>query len=406
MKVVMVAPFARRPKATTSARVLPLARALAERGHRVTVLVPPYDNPDESGVQLDFGGAKVASLRVDGRVPEQSVLQGVQQPRLAIALVRRVQALAPDVVHVFKPKAVSGLVQTLLWYSPQRRAALVLDTDDWEGTGGWNDYERYPWWQKWLCDAQEGWGLRHAGAFTAASHTLHERIQTLGAPAERVEYVPNGLDERDYPGWQGADGVRGRARLGIGEGPLLLLYTRFFEFAPERVWEVLRHVRTRRPDVRLLVVGAGKFGQERDLKELAERAGDGDAVILAGWQELHALPDLLVAGDVALFPADDNLANRSKCSTKVLELLWLRRPVVADRVGQYAAYVEDGTTGLLSDPAAPRSMADAALRVLEDASLGERVATAGAERVAERYGWDRLVEGVERAYRAASVSVT
>ncbi|HEU5315432.1 MAG TPA: glycosyltransferase family 4 protein [Chloroflexota bacterium] len=406
MKVVMVAPFARRPKATTSARVLPLARALAERGHSVTVLVPPYDNPAESGAQLTHGGAKVVSLRVNRRLPEQSVLQGVQQPRLALSIVRRVRALAPDVVHVFKPKAVSGLAQTLLWYLPVGRAALVLDTDDWEGTGGWNDYERYPWWQKLICDWQEGWGLRHAGAFTAASRALEDRIHRLGAQPDRVQYVPNGLDARDYPGWQDGDGARGRERLGISPGPLLLLYTRFFEFTPERVWETLRRVRAARPDVRLLVVGAGKFGQERRLPELAERAGQPDSVIVAGWQEPEALPDLLLAGDVALFPADDNLANRAKCSTKVLELLWLRRPAVADRVGQYGEYVEDGATGLLSEPNDPDSMARSALRLLDDGALASRLAATGRERVQARYGWDRLVDGVERAYRAASVSVT
>ncbi|MGH2367895.1 MAG: hypothetical protein ACRDI2_06840, partial [Chloroflexota bacterium] len=53
--LVLIAPFARYPKSTTSARVLPLARALASRGHTVTVLVPPYDHPEEGG-QVSFVG--------------------------------------------------------------------------------------------------------------------------------------------------------------------------------------------------------------------------------------------------------------------------------------------------------------------------------------------------------------
>ena len=353
----MVAPFARRPKGTTNARVVPLARALAAQGHRVTVLVPPYDNPAESGQQDTLGGARLVSLRVDSAVPEQSSRQAIEQPRLALDLYRRAHSLTPDVVHVFKPKAVSGLAQLLFWYvrgggGPR----LVLDTDDWEGDGGWNEYERYPWWQKRAADWQERWGLRHAHAFTAASRCLERRLLDDGIPARRVHYVSNGLDPSDYPGWEEGDGARARARLGLGDAAIVLLYTRFFEFSPDRAWDAFRRIRAARPDV-------------------------------------------------ALFPADDNLANRAKCSAKVLETLWLERAVVADRVGQYAEFLaaRDGSDecGILCDPAQPEQMAAAALRVLHDRALAARLGAAGRARVLGEYGWDRLAGGVAAAYAAA-----
>lgn len=397
----MVAPFARRPKATTSARVLPLARALAARGHRVTVLVPPYDNPDESGNQETLGGARIVSLRVNGAVPEQSARQAIEQPRLALELFRRARALSPDLVHVFKPKAVSGLAQVLFWRQRPAGARLVLDTDDWEGNGGWNDYERYPWWQKLACDWQERWGLTHAHAFTVASRCLEHRLLSLGTEPRRVRYVPNGLEPADYPEWEEGDGARGRSRMELGDGPVVLLYTRFFEFDPERVWAAFRQVRRARPDARLLVVGAGKFGQERRLEKLAALDGAASAVCVAGWQPLAALPDLLLASDVALFPADDNLANRAKCSAKVLETMWLRRPVVADAVGQYAEFVRDGETGLLCDPTRPDMLASAILRLLDDRALASRLGEAGRARVLSEFAWDRLAGGVEQAYEAA-----
>ena len=403
MKVVLIAPFARSPKATTRARVLPLARALAARGNSVSVLIPPYDNPSESGVQLEIGGAKVFTLHVDGAIPEQSLRQALLQPRLAVELLRRALALSPDVVHVFKPKAVSGLTQLLLWYRRARSGgpAIVLDTDDWEGDGGWNEYEQYPWWQKRICDWQERWGLEHSDSVTVASRTLEAQAWSHRVPPARVHYVPNGLSPEDYPHWEAGDGARGRERLGVDSGPVVLLYTRFFEFSASRVWDVMRRIREVRSDAKLLVVGAGKFGQEHELASLAARDGQSDAAVVAGWQEPHALPDFLMAGDVAIFPADDNLANRAKCSAKVLETLWLRRPVVADRVGQYAEYVTDGQTGLLSDPARPETMADAVLRLLGDHTLHAGLAKAGRARVLERFGWDHVVSGVENAYEAA-----
>ena len=408
MKAVMVAPFARRPKGTTNARVIPLARALAARGHRVTVLVPPYDNPEESGVQTTAGGARIVSLRVDGSVPEQSPRQAFEQPRLAVELFRRTRALAPDVVHVFKPKAVTGLAQLLFWHMRAGGGRLVLDVDDWEGNGGWNDYERYPWWQKLVSDWQERWGLAHAHAFTAASRCLERRLLDRGTRSDLVHYVSNGLEPSDYPGWEGGDGARGRARFGLGAAPVLLLYTRFFEFPPDRAWAAFQGVREARPDARLLVVGAGKFDQERRLQTLAAQAGAADSVVVAGWQPFESLADLLLAADVALFPADDNLANRAKCSAKVLETLWLRRAVVADRVGQYAEFLEprngDTACGLLCDPTRPSEMASAALRLLADRELSRRLGEGGRARVLGEYRWDRLAARVEAAW-ASAISV-
>jgi glycosyltransferase involved in cell wall biosynthesis len=418
LRLVFIAPFAAHPKATTSARVLPLARALAARGHEVTVLVPPYDNPAEGGRTYRAGAARVESLAVDSDLPEESPRQVVAQPRLALRLVRRAAALRPQVVHVFKPKAVSGLAQLLLWYARQAARllphrlgrpdtpAVVLDTDDWEGFGGWNEYETYPWWQKLACDWQERWGLTHAGAITVASRTLEGQAWSHRVPPQRVVYLPNGLAPEDFPAWQDANPGPVRARLGLGASPVLLLYTRFFEFAPERALAVLEGVRARVPDARLLVVGAGKFGQEQRLARLAAERGLTDAVVLAGWQEPDALPALLATAGVALFPADDNLANRAKCSVKVLQCLWLGLPVVADRVGQLAEYVQDGVSGLLADPERPDTMAAAAWRLLRDPIEAHRLAAAARRRAEEDFSWDRLAPRAERAYAVALQDVT
>jgi glycosyltransferase involved in cell wall biosynthesis len=409
---VLIAPFARRPKGTTDLRVLPLARALAGAGHEVTVLIPPYDHPIEGGRTYTVGEARVEALPVNGTVREDSLRQAVEQPRLAAAVARRALALRPEVVHVFKPKAVTGLTQMLLWSAARAsgRPALVLDTDDWEGHGGWNEREAYPWWQKELCDWQERWGLRHADALTVASRTLEVQAWGRGVPPSAVFYLPNGLDAAEALG-RGLGGEAQTSLVSTGSSravspPMLLLYTRFFEFEPERVAQVLGYVREEVPAARLLVVGAGKYGQERRLLALARAQGMGESIVHAGWQAPETLPGLLAAGDVALVPADDNLANRAKCSAKLLQLLQIGIPVVADDVGQAAEYVEHGTHGLLSDPDDPRSMARAAVRLLHAPELARRLAESGRRRVEADFNWPRLARQAERAYEAALTGPT
>jgi len=64
MHVVYLAPFAYAPKATVSARMMPMAAALVRRGHRVTILIPPYDNPAESGRLWVHEGVQVENMLV------------------------------------------------------------------------------------------------------------------------------------------------------------------------------------------------------------------------------------------------------------------------------------------------------------------------------------------------------
>ena len=187
LKIVMIGPFAFKPKGTVSVRAFFIARALVKRGHNVTILMPPYDNLADSGRVWEQDGVRLENMAMQRN---DTVRQLVVPARLA----RRAAMLEPDVVHVFKPIGYSGLAGIYLrWFS---RRPLVLDTDDWEGTGGWNDVNPYPALWKKLFDWQERWMARHADAVTVVSRTLQEQVIGFGARPERVVYLPNGPDAR------------------------------------------------------------------------------------------------------------------------------------------------------------------------------------------------------------------
>ncbi len=146
------------PKGTVSARMMPLARALAEKGHRVRVVVPPWDDPTARpgftgefvGPQPGGGWLEVNTLAVSKRGPRSLKLTGAM---LRAALYRRARPamqssdgvaafsnFQPEVVHVFKPVGYSGLAGFAL---SGMRVPWVLDVDDWEGPGGWADVNPY-----------------------------------------------------------------------------------------------------------------------------------------------------------------------------------------------------------------------------------------------------------------------
>ena len=392
MRVAMIGPFGLGPKATVRARALPLARALAARGHRVAIIMPPWHTPAEAGRAWEEGGVRLEYVSLGPGVP------GLRHAAIARRLAARALGWRPDVVHVFKPKAHAGMAAALLW--ARRRIGwgvpVVMDEDDWEGPGGWNDLEPYPRLARALFSRQERWGLRHADRVTVASRALETLTWGLGVPPGRVHYLPNGVAEPVR-----GDGARVRERLGLGRAPVILLYTRFFEYDVARVVEAFRRVAAEAPEARLLVVGQGLYAtDEARFYRLVEEAGLATRVVKAGWVPLEEVPDHFAAADLAIYPYDDTLVNRTKCSVKLASLLAAGVPMVAEAVGQNTAYIRDGHTGLLTPPGDAAALAGACLALLEDRERRERLGRAAAAEMAAAYSWDRLAEGLLSVYAA------
>ncbi|MCC7020604.1 MAG: glycosyltransferase family 4 protein [Ardenticatenales bacterium] len=408
LRIVMLGPFGLGPKMTIRRRALPAARALAARGHAVTLLLPPWHTPAEADRAWDDDVAGVRIVNVS--------LAGLRTPVVGHAVVaarmaRMALALEPDIVHAFKPKAYSGLAATMLWLRRQtrvlpvwplrpsrhdapRRIRLFVDTDDWEGAGGWNDLERYSRAQRAVFALQERWGLTHADHVTVASRALEGLAWAMGVPPARVTYLPNAIDDSLYNASMSTDHGRPTSR----RPPTLLLYTRFFEFALDRPLDVLARVRAAVPDARLVVAGKGLFGEERRFAELAARRGLADAVEMHGWLDPQAAATTFAQAAIALYPFDDTLVNRTKSPFKLLELMSAGLPIVADAVGELREVVVDGESGRVVAAGDVDVMAEAVVALLRDGSLRERLGDGARTRVSKEYVWSTRVMSLERAY--------
>jgi glycosyltransferase involved in cell wall biosynthesis len=403
VRLLLIGPFGLYPKSTTRARVLPLARALAERGHQVTVLIPPYDHPADAGRRDRIWGVDVIHTPLPGRgaVFARSPLVYLSVAWAAVAATARLLSAQADLVHVFKPKGVAGacFYVALLRRVVSRQERLVLDTDDWEGEGGWNELDRLPWWARALVSFQEDSIIRLAPAVTAASRFLWHRCAAIRRSAAHLCYVPNGYDPRDYPGQHAADGRAIRQQYRLGEAPVVLLYTRFFEFQLPRIVCLWERVHRAVPEARLLVVGGGMFGQDAFLARLLDAAGLSQSARFTGWLQPAQIPSHLAAADVAWFPYDDTLANRAKCSAKLIELMAQRCAIVAEAVGQNPEYIEHGVSGMLVQPGDVDAFAAMTIDLLRDPGARQRLGEAARAMLQERFCWSRLGAEVEALYR-------
>jgi glycosyltransferase involved in cell wall biosynthesis len=394
MKITMIAPFAFRPKATVNARTFPMAQALVARGHQVRILVPPYDNPAESGRTFERKGVHVSSL-VLGRVHALTPLFAAR--RLA-HLARTEHA---DVVHVFKPVGYAALAGMML--SLFADVALVTDSDDWEGTGGWNSVNPYPWHWRRFFDFQERWLPRHSQAVTVASRTLETQMWGLGVLPGRVFYVPN-CPSLDFTVWrsrvQESDRDRVRSRLGIGDAPMAIYVghiTRGDDL--DLAVEAFALLRSKLESARLVIAGTGE-GLDR-LRALVTERGLGQSVIFAGWIDHQEVPSYLAAADAAIYPYRDSLVNRAKCSIKILEYMAMGKAIVTHRVGQNTEYLENGRSGILAEAGSVTEFAEGLQAILTDRALAERLGAEAKSRIERGFTWQQRAADVERAYETA-----
>lgn len=389
--VVFVAPFGLSPKGTASVRALPLARALVDRGHSVTLLVPPWNDRARSGQTWTDAGVRIVNLNV-------APTPALDPPYLTAQLARRLWRAPPDILHTFKPKAYSGLIAAL-WWNLRRlwpdATTLIMDTDDWEGPGGWNELEPYPRPLQWLFAWQERYGLSHAHGVTAASRALEGLVWSHGVPPAQTCYIPNGPGAWSPPADDAVETIRTRHNL--IDHQVVLLYTRFFEFELERIVRIWQQVVQAHPSARLFVVGTGLFGEEKRFAGMLSAAALDDTAVLAGWVPAEELSAYLALADLALYPMDDTLVNRTKCPVKLADLLAAGIPVVGDAVGQVREYLTDGA-GVPVPAGNVERFTDSVVELLDAPERREQLSIRAKRRLHEHFAWHVQAARVEAFY--------
>ncbi len=395
LKIVWLAPFAYAPKATVSARMMPMASALCRQGHTLTVLVPPYDNPADSGRVWERDGVRVENMRLPGLS-----ISGYTMLSLAWQMARRARQLRPDLIHVFKPVGPGALAMWLLRHSLPN-LPIVVDNDDWEGAGGWLDVNPYPALQKRALAWQERWCLRQARAVTCASHALMERTQLL-AGEKPMALLPNGPDRslravvaqaesrrdelRDAFGWRNA-----RVLIYAGTVPL----NHDMDIAVRAISAIQAGI----PNLKWAIIATG--AGLPSLQAAIRRAGLHSLTEYHGFMPHDHLVERLVAADIALYPYRDSNINRAKCSGKVIDYMACGKPMVVSDVGMNREYLEHGISGLLTAPGDAEAFASALAQLARDPLWAGRLGRAAQARLWERYGWDGRVAALEAFYQAA-----
>lgn len=373
--IVMLGTFSAWKLGTIQARALPLAVELRSLGVRVSIVLTPWDMPAEAGtIDIIDGVPIVNTASISTRQPLSAITQQV-------AWVRK---LSPATVHVFKPKGFGGFAGRLL----SRTMPLVVDSDDWEGDGGWNDSGQYNAIQRRVFQYQELDLLRRADIVTAASSLLADRARELRPHApDSVTRLPNGIPRIR---WRELASAR-HVSPALVDPPVILLYSRFAEFEPGWLHSFissLSGLTDRALTVRVVGETEGQI-----VPPLSVGSVDVEVMGYVAW---NAIPTLLGSSAVAVYPYRDTLIARSKQSVKLLEQMAAGCPVIASDVGDVASTL--GNAGVVLPDASPDRFAHAVVSLLNQPERLNAMSEAGTERIRTDFLLEDLARGLLDIY--------
>lgn len=217
--------------------------------------------------------------------------------------------------------------------------------------------------------------VRGNSRLIALSSQGRQELLELGCHGQQIIRSTNGVDLRRYQPI--VDGGTGReltvlflSRLSPAKNPQLLL----------RAWQIVNA----EGRYRLIVAGDGPLAGE--LRRLAADLS------LRGVEFLGHVSDVPAAhrrAGVFVLPSPSE-----GCSNALLEAMASGLCPIVSRVPGNIDVVEDGTSGLLFDPASERNLADSLVRVLVDQPLRERLSSAARQHVVQHHDLDKIAEEI------------
>jgi D-inositol-3-phosphate glycosyltransferase len=236
-------------------------------------------------------------------------------------------------------------------------------------------------------------------ASTAAE--AEELVSLLGADPDSVAVVAPGVDLSLF---RPRNRAAAKRRIGYAGVPLLIFVGRLERLkGVEIILRALAAVRSRFPEVRLLVLGEDSRdaveGEKERLRALAAEIGVGDQVDFLGSVAHHELAHFYAAADACLMPSYSE-----SFGLVGLEAQACGCPVIASNVAGLASVVRDGVTGYLVDEPDPGAYALRIQTLLGDPELADQMGRRGIL-LAQRFPWahtaDRIWAAMEPLLRSA-----
>jgi len=248
----------------------------------------------------------------------------------------------------------------------------------------------------------EWWTVYESWRVIACSQYMSWEVQTyFGAPPDKIDVIPNGVDPRRFDALQGLDLAAFRRGYARTDQPIVYYVGRM---VPQKgistIIEAAPLVLREWPGVKFVLAGGGHVD---DLRAKANALGVSENIIFTGRVPDEVRDGLFKVADVAVFPSV-----YEPFGIVALEAMAAGTPVVVSDVGGLSEVVDMHETGIKVYPSDPGSLAWGILHTLHNPQWSHQRAE-NANRVARtQYNWDLIagmtVDVYNRVVREANAS--
>ena len=394
-----------------------IAREMAASGHDMTVLERQWEGLPQTakhdGVAIHRLDLSTGTNEPWERVPYEVISEPLEMTRLvgdrvnfALQALRYLRAMEFDVVHVHLPFTANVLVTV----APRLRERLVytahmgelrldaLTDDPSERSIAENGRIDTP--QVLQLFSPDIYLARRSASTTVMNPTICESFVEKGAPSDRIQFVPNGVDiDRFDPDDREIEAVTSRYKL--GDQPVVLFLGTIM---PRKgVTELMRAAGTVVSergvnDVEFVLAGNPDLDQDYtdEVRSTIQQEGIEDSVTFTGFVDNDEIPGLYGRADLFVLPSLEE-----GFPLTPLEAMSARTPVIASRVGGIPRQFDDGEEGRLLEPSDEEALADAMEELLTDAERREAMSQAAADRARE-FAWKRVADQFDSIYRGVA----
>ena len=363
--------------------VASLAAGLETRGYHTTLVAGTLARGEDS---MAFVAERLGVSIVS--VPEMArEVAPLLDARSAGRLAAIIRELRPHILHTHTAKA-GAIARAAAVLAGGARPPIVAHTFHGHVLKGYFGPARTEFFRQ-----VERTLARASDVLVAVSPEVRDDLVELGvAPREKFAVVRLGIPLAERLGDPSAD-LDFRALYGIPREAFVVGWVGRMTGVKDTgaVLEIVRATRDLGVDVVLCMVGDGP--DREALEQQAHELGIARRTYFVGYQ-----PD--VAGYYRLFDAFVLPSVNEGTPVSAIEALASGTPVVANRVGGVPDVVRDGLDGFLVEPGDVEHAASRVAQLARDGELRARLGASGRERVLHRYSVERLVEDVDRLYRA------
>ncbi|HJS50023.1 MAG TPA: glycosyltransferase [Gaiellaceae bacterium] len=367
--------------------VVNLAAGLETRGYHTTLVAGSLARGEDS---MDFLARRlgVDVVSVPALQREVSVLHDARSVRHMTTLIRRER---PHILHTHTAKA-GAIARAAALLAGEARPPIVVHTFHGHVLKGYFGPGRTAFFRQ-----VERSLARSSDVLVAVSPEVRdELVEHRIAPLSKFAVIRLGIPLEDRLEDPSAD-LDYRRLYGIPQSAFVIGWVGRMTGVKDTgaVLEIVRATRERGVDAVVCMVGDGP-DRER-LEQLAHDLGIARASYFVGYQSD-------VGGYYRLFDAFVLPSVNEGTPVSAIEALASGTPVVANRVGGVPDVVSDGVDGFLVEPGDVDAAADRLSELAADPELRAHMGESGRREMFERYSVSRLVDDVDRLYRALLVA--